>query len=583
MEVTVWKTNFIMMKKLSVFIFLVFFNLVVSAQVDYRKQYQNGKDFFRQGKYNLAMESFKPLIAYDQKNPYAPYASFYYALAAYEQGYKAVAKDMLAQIKSVYSKWDKLDEVNLWLAKVYLENHDYFQGIKTLNAISEKKLSEEIKAIKAQYLSEITDAETLKMMLEEFPKDEVVAEFLARSLARNLSDEEDKLALESLIDRFKFERGDFIPEAPKTFYKERYAVSVLLPFMLETLDASPGKKRNQIVLDFYEGIKLAVDTLNKQNIKISLRAYDTDKGLDHLKRILETDELKNTDLIIGPLFPHENKIVQEFSASYQVNVVNPFSNNTDLIGMNPYAYLFQPSSETIGKKAAEYVAAHARKNLCMVFYGTSKKDSVLAASFAEKANELGLHIVANEKINNKEAADIMTILATPTEYDEFKYPSEFTLKKDSIASIYVASDDPLIYTKVISSIETRGDSILVVGSENWIDDTAVAFEKYQTLGITMTAPNYVSPENPHRRAFISKYLREYGHVPSNLSHLGYELMLFFGNQLKTNGVYFQDGLNKAEFLSGYLSQGFQYQYSRDNQLVPFVKFKQGVLKLVEKR
>ena len=572
-----------MMKKLSVFIFLVFFNLVVWAQVDYLKQYQNAKDFFRQGKYNLAMESFKPLIAYDQKNPYSAYASFYYALAAYKQGYNAVAKDMLAQVKSVHPKWDKMDEVNLWLAKIYLENHDYFQGIKTLNAISEKKLSQEIEAIKAQHLSEITDAETLKMMLEEFPKDEVVAKFLARTLAKNLSDEEDKNELESLIDRFKFERADFIPEAPKTFYKERYAVSVLLPFMLESLDASPGKKRNQIVLDFYEGIKLAVDTLNKQNMKISLRAYDTDKGLDNLKRILETEELRNTDLIIGPLFPNENEIVQEFSINNQVNVVNPFSNNTDLIGANPYAYLFQPSSETIGKKAAEYVAAHARKNLCMVFYGTSKKDSVMAANFAEKANELGLQIVANEKINNKDAANIMTILATPTEYDEFKYPSEFTLKKDSIASIFVATDDPLIYTKVISSIETRGDSILVVGSENWIDDTAVAFEKYQTLGITMTAPNFVSPANSYRQDFISKYLREYGRVPSNLSQLGYELMLFFGNQLKTNGVYFQDGLNKPEFLPGYLSQGFKYQYSRDNQLVPFVKFKEGMLNLVEKR
>lgn len=572
------------MKKLSVFIFLVFFNLVVWAQVDYPKQYQSAKDFFRQGKYNLAMESFKPIIAYDQKNPYSAYASFYYALAAYKQGYQAVAKDMLAQVKSVHPNWDKIDEVNLWLAKIYLENHDYFQGIKTLNAIPEKKLSEETEDIKAQHLSEVTDAETLKMMLEEFPKDEVVAKFLARTLAKNLSDEEDKKELESLIERFKFERADFIPEAPKTFYKERYVVSVLLPFMLESLDARPGKKRNQIVLDFYEGIKLAVDTLNKQNMKISLRAYDTDKGIDNLKRILETDELRNTDLIIGPLYPEENKIVQEFSIINQVNVVNPFSNNSELIGLNPYAYLFQPSSETIGKKAAEYVAAHARKKLCMVFYGASKKeDSVMAANFAEKANEMGLQIVANEKIINKEAANIMTILATPTEYDEFKYPSEFTLKKDSIASIFVATDDPLIYTKVISSIETRGDSILVVGSENWIDDTAVAFEKYQTLGIAMTAPNYVSPGILYQRDFISKYLKEYGRVPSNLSQLGYELMLFFGNQLKTNGVYFQDGLNKAEFLPGYLSQGFKYQYSRDNQLVPFVKFKGGVLNLVEKR
>lgn len=571
-----------MMKTFSTFAFLVFFSLVVCAQMDYPRQYQNAKELFRQGKYSLAMESFKPLIAYDQKNQFSPYASFYYALAAYRQGYLAVAKDMFLQIRSVHSKWDKLDEVNLWLAKIYLQDGDYFQGMKILNAIQDKKIHADGQGVKAQYVAGITDVETLNMMLEEFPKDEVVARALAHVLSKTLSDEEDKKSLEELIDRFRFERADFIPEAPKTFHKDRYAVSVLFPFMLETLDATPGKKRNWIVLDFYEGMKLAVDTLNTQGPQISLRAYDTDRGLDYLENILQTDELKNSDLVIGPLYPEENKIVQEFSFTQQVNVVNPLSSNTELIGSNPYAFLFQPSSETIGKQAAEYVANHPRKKICMVFYGSSKKDSVLAANFTEKANELGLQIVASRRVFKEEASEIIDILQTATEYDEFKYPSQFTLKKDSIGSIYVGTDDPLIYTKVISAIETRGDSILVVGSENWIDDTAVAFEKYQNLGVVFSAPNFVSPDNPRRRAFIRKYVNRYGRVPSNLSQLGYEMMLFFGNQLKTNGVYFQDALNNAEFLPGHLFQGYKYQFSRDNQMVPFAKFKGGVLTLVEK-
>ena len=573
-----------MINKIITSCFLVSASLVARGQVDYAKQYQNAKDFFRQGQYNLAMESFKPLVAYDQKNQYSPYASFYYALAAYKQGYQAVARDMLLQIKSVHAQWDKMEEVNLWLGTLYLEDQDYFQGIKTLNAIRDNKLSESIAAVKAQYLSEVADAETLRMMLEEFPKDEVVARYLAKTLARDLSDEEDKQTLENLIDRFKFDRADFIPEAPKTFYKDRYAVSVLLPFMLEELDASPGKKRNWIVLDFYEGIKLALDSLNSQAAaRISLRAYDTDKGLDYLKQILETEELKNSDLVIGPLFANENNIVQQFSQNNQVNVVvNPFSNNIDLIGENPYAYLFQPSAETIGREAAGYIAEQAdRKKLTMVFYGPDKKDSVQAASFVEQAQSLGLQIVASEMIAREGAGEIMNILATPTEYDEFKFPSEFTLKKDSIGSIYVATDEPLIYTKVISSVETRGDSILVVGSENWVDDTAVAFEKYQTLGVVFTAPNFVDINSAERRVFISKYVRKYGKLPSSLSQLGYEMMLFFGNQLRKNGVYFQDGLNNTEFVPGHLFQGFKYAYSRDNKLVPFARFKNGVLTLIK--
>jgi ABC-type branched-subunit amino acid transport system substrate-binding protein len=559
--------------------FLALMHLVAFGQTDYSQQYQNAKDLFRKGQYNLAMESFKPLIVYDQKNQYSAYASFYYALAAFNQGYPAVAKDMLLQIRSVHPKWDKMEEVNLWLATIYLEDEDYFQGIKMLNGIQDKKASESVKALETKYVSEITDTETLKMMLEEFPTDEVVARVLARALAKDLSDEENKQALELLIDRFKFERADFIPEAPKTFHKDRYAVSVLLPFMLEELDASPGKKRNQIVLDFYEGIKLALDSLNERGPQISLRAYDTHKGLNHLKQILGTEELKNSDLVIGPLYPAENEVVQQFSMEHQVNVVNPFSTNTDLIGENPYAYLFQPSAETLGERAARYLAETAGDELCMVVYGT--KDTVQAASFLEKASELGLKVVAQEMVSREGAARIMEILATATEYDEFKFPSEFTLKKDSIGSIYVATDDPLLYTKVISAIETRGDSILVVGSENWIDDTAVAFEKYQSLGVVFAAPNFVAIDNPKRRAFIARYMEKYGKLPSKLSQLGYEMMLLFGNQLKKNGVYFQDGLNNTDLIPGHLFQAFKYQYSRDNQVVPFVKFRDGVLTVIK--
>src|SRR5688500_19741910 len=114
-----------MMKKIIVSALLLFVNLGLWAQLDYPKQYQNAKDFFRQGKYNLAMESFKPLIPYDQNNQYSPYASFYYALAAYRQGYSAVAKDMFQQIKTVHPKWDKMDDVNLWLAKIYLRSEEH--------------------------------------------------------------------------------------------------------------------------------------------------------------------------------------------------------------------------------------------------------------------------------------------------------------------------------------------------------------------------------------------------------------------------------------------------------------------------
>jgi hypothetical protein len=276
-------------------------------------------------------------------------------------------------------------------------------------------------------------------------------------------------------------------------------------------------------------------------------------------------------------------VVQEFSERQKVNTIHPFSNSTEIIGVNPHAFLFQPAAETLGRKAAEYLDAHDRKKKCMVFYGTGKKDSVMAANFTQVAREKGINILTSQRISSKEAQRISDILATPTEFDEFKYPKQFTLKKDSLSSIFVASDDPLIYTKVVGAVETRGDSVKVVGSENWLDDNAIDLDKYEVLKIVLTSPNFVSVANPNYKRFENRFINLHGRPVSNVARMGYEFMLFVGHQLKTNGVYFQQGLNDAGLLPGYLSQGFNYTNSRDNQVVPFVTFRKGELVLLEKR
>src|SRR5262249_39378243 len=148
----------------------------------------------------------------------------------------------------------------------------------------------------------------------------------------------------------------------------------------------------------------------------------------------------------------------------------PVSNNTEFIGKDPFALLYQPSHETLGTKSAEYVSSKIRRKNCMIYFGDTPKDSVKAYSFARKAKDLGVKIVWMEEIHKETSIKIFSDLATGTEFDEYKNPKEFKLKKDSIGSIYVATDDPVIYTKVISGVEARGDSVVIVGNENWISD-----------------------------------------------------------------------------------------------------------------
>ena len=109
-----------LVRLLLVAVLLTVLNPAAYAQ-DYKRQYKNAKDFYKDGNYSLAMEAFKPLMVYDQNNSYPEYASFYYAMSALKQNFSAVAKDELLQIKRLYPEWDQMNEVNFWLAKIYLD------------------------------------------------------------------------------------------------------------------------------------------------------------------------------------------------------------------------------------------------------------------------------------------------------------------------------------------------------------------------------------------------------------------------------------------------------------------------------
>jgi hypothetical protein len=565
---------------------LVILLLVVGANAngqDFKKQFNRAKEQFSKGNYSAAMDGFNSLIVYDKNNPYSEYASFYYALSAHRLGFSTLAKNQFSILRKTYPSWNQMDEVNIWLATLFFEKSDIFQAMLLLDDIKSRLLFPRCDSLKRFYFSKIQDVETIKMLRENHPNDAEVDRALARAIGRQGFSTLDNSLLDSLLVKHEWNRNDFfVPDTTRTIKKDRYRVALLFPFQASTLEPSPEKKRNQPILDLYQGMRLAADSLNKAAIDIDLIAYDTERNTEATKTLLARPELIGVDLIIGPLFSEDAKAVQLFSQKNEINlIVNPVSSNSDFVQQNPFSFLYQPSHATMGKKAAEMVATMPRKKNTMVYYGTSPKDSVLAFNYIKRARDLGVKVVYAEEVRRETSAGIFEKLAKATKYDDWKNPLEFTLKKDSIGSIFVASDEPVIYTKIINSVESRGDSIIVIGQESWLQDNAVEYSKFDDNGVVFIAPNYYSPSNPAFQKFLSAYIGKHGLMPPDYAIKGYETMMNIGRALQLHGNYFQDGLLVAGVLPGVLTSGYLLQPTRDNGLVPFVHFKEGQLKVIK--
>ncbi|NJB82331.1 lytic transglycosylase [Wenyingzhuangia aestuarii] len=91
---------------------------------------------------------------------------------------------------------------------------------------------------------------------------------------------------------------------------------IMLPFNFkkndtlsqETLFANPSGLPS-IVSDFYLGAQMAIDSLQKQGIKINLSVVDTEKSVDSIHKKMESIRALDPDVIIGPLYTNNTMYV----------------------------------------------------------------------------------------------------------------------------------------------------------------------------------------------------------------------------------------------------------------------------------
>ena len=560
----------------SVAIILILFCTLSGWSQDYKTSFFKARDLFEQGEYANALELFKPLMVYDQANPYTEFASFFYAVCAYRENYKTLSKNTFLRIEQTSSSWNQIDEVKYWLAFLFFEQGEFFHAMEKTAQIKQEKGQ---RALKESFISTIRDPEILRMLLEDF-HDPLVAEYLIRLLLAN-GKEESVMEARRLMGTYNFKEDRF--ESVKVVQKPVSSrVAVLFPFLAQTLEPTPATKRNQYALDLYLGMKLAADSLNSSGVPIELALYDTERNREKVSELLAQPELRSADLIAGPLFNDEARPVKDFSVSNKIPMVHPVSSSPEFLTGSEFAMLFQPSWATLGRKSADYLGSLGLKKPCVVFYEKTTRDSTIAHAFKARADELKIPVVLFREITKDKSEVISSILTSPVKYDKWHNPVEFKLKKDSLGSIFVASDTELVFTKVIAAVDARNDDTIIIGQESWLEKPGMDWIKFESLRITMASPNFYSPFAPNFKSFEKKFIDVHRSAPGLYSRIGYEFMMYLGSNFATRRRDVKSSITKPSVdFSGLLSQGFQSKGKPDNQIVPFIRFSNGQLVRVD--
>ncbi len=576
------------------FLFLLLVSFLINAQTpeENQKKYLYGRDLVKEGRYAAASQVFLPLTAEASHNAYAKPASYFYALSSLKSGELESAKSMCLQVLQRYQNWEQKDEIYYLLSSVYFEQGKYRLALQFLNKIEGlKKDSEEMEVY---YLSKATLLDTLKAIQKDTPKDLILAKIVADKLVGSVLDEQDKMLLSFLIQEYKMDVAKLYSRRVSSI-KQRYNVALLLPFQLNDIDAKLGKRGNQYILDFYEGVRMALDTLMKEGVEVNLYSYDTEKELSIINSILSLPEMKSMDMIIGPVFPLQMPSVADFAKKNAIVNISPFSANSKIIDKNEFAFLFQPTLEVQAGSAVRYAsenfkqdslfvtnysppkarykksesAAVERKNV-LIFFGSEIKDSLLAAYYRDSCIAQKLVVTKFEKITRSRLDLLRVILGD-------------SIKLSKCNHVFASISDEVVAANIVSLLEISRQNTPLITRSDWLFFNLISFEQFEKRNVFFIHTDYYDYGNPLYKNFKATYLERTQLYPSLYSVQGFELTMYFTRALSKYGTYFKYGLNDEGFSKGMIFQGFDFANSFTNKYVPLTRFKDKNLIVVNQK
>lgn len=559
----------------------IFFLLLFFAQghMTYAKDLKNpidefkkAKKYYAKQKYEEARELFESISVNDPESELGIYVQFYRALSNYRCDKKGEAKDILEGLIKKNSSWRNINEVLYWLAIVSFEEKNYIKALHCLKEMeATDKDKEDIEVLELNYLNQCSDIEILKTAFRDYPNDLFIAKVLINKFSNAPLYQRDVDLLRILSTNFGLETDDRTKISKIVCDKrESYNIAVFLPLFVEQMQV--GDSDSDFVFDFYRGLVLAAKKLEEEGIRVNLCIYDTKRDSTHTAELLSKEEMLSMDLIVGPLYPETIPLVSEFSEKNEIPMINPLSENLELLEKNPFFYLFQPSIQTKAKCAARYTLHHlsSSSKIGIVYSSTSKSDIIAANAykdFIEQNSSFKVSVVIPVQENDCSAFLNFYVNRDKAGYNcsNYKYPT-----LDGITHLYVPSKNEIVARSVISAVEIMNSKMNIIADESWFNYNSIGLDQFVKLNIVFISPTYIDYSKNAIYDFRVKYFDEFSLLPTVYSIIGYELLILFARMLNLHGSAFLTSLIKGDEYSMEIFEKIKYCFSNDNQYVPII-------------
>jgi hypothetical protein len=359
----------------------------------------------------------------------------------------------------------------------------------------------------------------------------------------------------------------------KVILKPEMVISLLLPFELDVIDyanaSSKDLEKAKIALDFYQGFKMGLDSIaNQGDAQFRLQVFDSKDNPTQLGSLAAKPSVKNSDLIVGPIFPSGIKSFSTYSKSMKIPLVSPLAASDPEVFNNPYLISVNNSLDQHAYIAVSFIKTELKPKKVILIRSGDAEEYKYAVPFKKGMDSLAKGLPFSQ-IGIKAVG----------------YANVYkSLNPTGLNVIVLPSTDRVFLVTIFKELEKlRGKfQIAVIGHPDWERAQFLDYSVLENLNTYLTSAYQIDYKSTRNLDFIKFYRSQFSLEPSEYAFKGFDVGYYFGKLMSEQGKDFLNELTKRPFDG--IHNDFKFvkdaKFGYYNSSLMILKYQEGQLKKV---
>ena len=263
---------------------------------------------------------------------------------------------------------------------------------------------------------------------------------------------------------------------------------------------------SDVALSFHIGVTLAIDSLRRLGLDITLHTFDTNRDTNKVKQIIYSQALEDMDIIIGPLHAVNFKILcKKYGNDQDKIIINPLSRITRDIRNYRSVYQITPTSKNQLNIIKDHIIKNYKNKRLLVLYENEEKGLALYIQ----------HIFRENKKNVK------STMISFTEIDSIR--SLFS----SFQIVIIPSNSRAFVSRLLASMGGIDSTFIVYGLDSWKMYDNLDIYNLMELSVHLPVSNMLNRDSKIDIDFLRLFEKEYNTNIGKYTHVGYNIIMHF--------------------------------------------------------